>query len=72
MEVDQQLLIGLHGKTLFQGDGYSTWATASSKTGISVNNNGGNQGHVHTLNSHTHSVNVVQPSYVVKFWLRTA
>lgn len=56
------------------GTNYGTsWGFTDSKaTGITINNNGGNQGHVHTLNSHTHSVNVVQPSYVVKFWLRTA
>ncbi len=44
--------------------------TNAVKTGISVNNNGGNQGHTHTLNEHIHTVDVTQPSHIVIYWKR--
>ena len=68
------------GKTLFQGDGYSTWATAAAATGISLYNsttgitiqsNGGGGSHTHTIN-HTHSFSVIQKSMAFARWRRTA
>lgn len=59
------------GKTLFQGDGYTTWDTAPAKTGISIQAKGGGKSHTHTIN-HSHAVNVVQKSMAFAVWKRVA
>ena len=43
-----------------------------SKTGISIGNSGGGEGHSHSLNQHAHSVSSIQPSKVVRIWIRVA